>query len=86
MDAAQQAAAMELARAFREADRAVDLALHAEKPRGFFARVGGGGCRFAVYLGPDDLARGTVRVKNLAERTETEFALDALKTDPDAVA
>jgi histidyl-tRNA synthetase len=54
----------------------VDLALHAEKPKGFFARVGKGGIKEAAYVGPDDVAAGRVRVKDLAARTERELPLD----------
>jgi histidyl-tRNA synthetase len=75
MDDAQRAVAMCVARALRAAGANVDLGLHPEKPRHFFARVGGGGFRRAILIGPDDVARGTVRVKNLADRTETEQPL-----------
>ena len=82
MDAAQQADALALAQGLRNAGRPVDLALHADKPRAFFSRVGTGRFQHAIYLGPDDVARGVVRVKRLAERTEREIALSALVANP----
>ena len=56
----------------------MDLALHAEKPRQFFGRVGKGEFQKAVYVGPDDVARGTVRIKNLDDRTEEEKLLNEI--------
>ena len=56
----------------------VDLGLHAEKPKNFFARAGKGGVARAIYIGPDDIARGTVRIKNLADRAETETVIATL--------
>jgi histidyl-tRNA synthetase len=75
MDAAQRDTAIQLARAFRAAGARTDLALRPEKPKAFFGRTGKGGFRAAVYLGPDDLQRGAIRVKNLADRTETERSI-----------
>jgi histidyl-tRNA synthetase len=78
MDDAQRAMAITVARTLRSAGGAVDLGLHAEKPKHFFARAGKGGFKRAIYLGPDDLTRGTVRVKTLADRTEIEIPLAEL--------
>lgn len=78
MDDAQRTTAIRIAQARRRQGDRVELALHAEKPKNFFARVGKGGVRQAIYLGPDDLARGTARVKNLEARTETEAPLAQL--------
>ena len=62
--------ALRAARHLRQAGQTVDLALHPEKPKAFFGRVGRGGFREAIFLGPDDCARGTMRVKHLRDRTE----------------
>ncbi len=75
MEQSQHDAACRIACKMRANGQAVDLALHPEKPRHFFSRVGGGGFRKAVYIGPDDLERGSVRVKNLLDRTEEEKTL-----------
>ncbi|MBU4286363.1 MAG: histidine--tRNA ligase [Verrucomicrobia bacterium] len=78
MEDLQQAIAMRLAQAMRRAGQSVDVALHAEKPKQFFGRVGKGGFQKAVYVGPDDVARDTVRIKNLDDRTEEEKSLNDL--------
>jgi histidyl-tRNA synthetase len=75
MEDLQQAIAMRFAQALRRTGKSVDLALHAEKPKQFFGRAGKGGFQQAVYVGPDDVARGVVRIKNLADRTEQEKSL-----------
>ncbi len=84
MEELQREAAVRLAQALRRAGWTVDLALRAEKPRLFFGRAGAGGFQRAVYIGPDDVARGTVRVKQLATRAEEETALEDLLTSPPA--
>ncbi len=78
MEDAQRSAAIAIARSARQQGRNAESALHAEKPKSFFGRVGKGGVRRAIYLGPDDLARGTARVKNLEDRTEREHPLARL--------
>lgn len=75
MEEAQRLPALALARSLRADGHAVDLYLHPEKPKHFFGRVSKAGYRRAVFIGPDDVARRTVRVKNLADRTETESPL-----------
>ena len=70
----QRAAATRLAARLRAEGRAVDLRLRAQKAKAFFAHAGERGTH-AVYLGPDDLARGTARLKDLATREETEIPL-----------
>jgi histidyl-tRNA synthetase len=77
MDDAQRLVALRVARILRESGVNVDVGLHPEKPKAFFSRVGKSGFRRAILIGPDDLARGTVRIKNLSDRTETEMSLDA---------
>ncbi len=72
MEDAQRTAAITLAHRLRAAGSRVDLGLHAEKAKQFFARSGNGSCLNAVYIGPDDVARGVIRVKNMTDRTETE--------------
>ena len=44
--------------------------------------VGTGRFQYAIYLGPDDIARGVVRVKRLTDRTERELALAELGANP----
>jgi histidyl-tRNA synthetase len=75
MDEAQRLTAMQVARSLRATGVNVDLGLHPEKPKHFFARVGGSGFRRAILIGPDDVTKGSVRIKNLADRTEVEQPL-----------
>jgi histidyl-tRNA synthetase len=75
MEPAQQHAAIRLAAALRREGREVDLALRPEKAKHFFARVAKGGFREAAYLGPDDVAGGSARIKNLSDRAERIVAL-----------
>ena len=78
MDDAQRITAIRVARSMRQLGANVDLGLHPEKPKNFFGRVGKGGFRRAILIGPDDVTRGSVRVKNLADRIESEWALNSL--------
>jgi len=75
MQDAQRGAAIRLATALREEGQKVDLALAAEKAKRFFGRVGDGAFTEAIYIGPDDLEAGRVRVKNLTTREERELPL-----------
>lgn len=78
MDDAQRTTAVAVARHLRGAGLNADLGLHAEKPKHFFARVGKGGFKRAIYIGPDDVLRGSVRVKSLADRLEIEIPIAEL--------
>jgi histidyl-tRNA synthetase len=71
----QREAATRLARALREAGEAVDLMLARQKPKQFFSRASAGHAADAVFIGPDDVAKGTAKRKNLATREEREIAL-----------
>ena len=73
----QQEAALALAARLRAQGECVDLALRKQKPKQFFAHAGAGQCAKAVFLGPDDIAAGKARMKDLATRTETEISLGA---------
>ena len=75
MTADQSEAALKAARAQRESGETVDLALCPEKPKSFFGRVGKGSFRKALYIGPDDVAAGTARIKDLASGEQSEYPL-----------
>ena len=75
MDEAQRYSAIAQARVMRSEGLAVELSLHPEKPKNFFARVGKTGFRRAIYLGPDDIAKGSCRIKTRADRTEVELLI-----------
>ena len=71
----QREAALALAVRLRRGGETVDLALKAQKPKKFFAHAADRGAAKAVFIGPDDVERGTVRVKNLSTREESEMSL-----------
>lgn len=75
MTEAERPAALRTAAFLRGNQEKVDLALHPEKPKNFFSRVGRGGYAKAIYLGPDDVAREKVKVKDLTNRSEEEIPL-----------
>lgn len=77
----QLATAVSIATAMRNNGKPTDLALRPEKAKQFFARAGKNGFREAVYIGPDDVAKGTVRIKDLATRAEKEVPLRPLPAD-----
>ena len=74
MAEAQRGSALRLATNLRGQGLSVDLALAPQKPKNFFSRAATI-AQHAVFIGPDDLARGVVRSKNLATREETEIQL-----------
>ena len=71
----QRDAALALAAKLRAAGECVNLALRKAKPKQFFARAGASSCAKAVFLGPDDVAAGRAKLKDLATREETVLAL-----------
>ena len=71
----QRDAALAFAASLRRRGASVNLSLSAQKPKKFFSRAGQGGAEFAVFIGPDDVAAGEVRVKNLGTGEETREAL-----------
>lgn len=78
MQDGQRSVALALAAGLRRRGRKVDLGLSAEKARNFFSRAGKGVFKEAIYLGPDDVAAGTVRIKNLETREEREVPIEDL--------
>ncbi len=75
MQQEQQETAVRIAAALRRSSKRVEIALHAEKPKAFFKRAGRGAAPQAIYIGPDDIESGTVRIKTLADRSEEEVAI-----------
>ena len=82
MDDGQRTPAVKVAAALRRKGGIIDLATHAEKARAFFARVGNGDFSEAIYIGPDDLVGGTIRIKDLATRQERAVAVDDILRQP----
>ncbi len=75
MTADQQDTAMRIAAAKRRQGCRVDLALAPEKAKKFFQRCSQSAARQALYIGPDDIASGTMRIKTLADRSEETVPL-----------
>jgi histidyl-tRNA synthetase len=71
----QRDAALALAAKLRAQGEAVNLALRKAKPKQFFSRAGASSCAKAVFLGPDDVAAGQAKIKDLATREETAVVL-----------
>jgi len=71
----QREAAIRLAVRLRSEGTHVDLGLAPQKPKQFFSRAGSGSCQHAVFLGPDDIAKGIARMKDLTTRAEQEIRL-----------
>jgi len=71
----QRDAALALAAKLRQAGERVNLSLKAQKPKKFFSHADATGAAKAVFLGPDDVAKGVARMKDLATREESEVCL-----------
>jgi histidyl-tRNA synthetase len=70
MEPGQRLFAMRAATALRKSGHEVDLGLHAEKAKHFFSRSGKGDFSHGIYIGPDDVAQSSVRIKNMSDRSE----------------
>ncbi|MBP5544587.1 MAG: histidine--tRNA ligase [Kiritimatiellae bacterium] len=81
MTPAERDAAVSLAARLRSEGRSVDLSLSAQKPKAFFKAAGEGTASHAVFIGPDDVASGSARLKNLETREESAVALAPAQTD-----
>jgi len=75
MTDSERDAAVEVACALRKAGQSVDLATHTEKPKQFFSRADKKGFREAAYIGPDDVAAGSCRLKTMADGEERVMPL-----------
>ena len=71
----QRDAAVRLAAKLRAEGNRVDLALKAQKPKKFFSHADSSCAAKAVFLGPDDVAAGKARLKDMETREETEVCL-----------
>ncbi len=71
----QRDAALALAARLRAKGEYVNLSLRNQKPKQFFARASESTCAKAVFIGPDDVASGKAKMKDLATREQSEFDL-----------
>jgi len=81
MEDAQLITAVSIASAMRRKGTGIDLATRFEKPKNFFSRTGKAGFKQAIYIGPDDIASGNVKIKDLATRTEQIVPIAQLTED-----
>ncbi len=68
MTPAERDAAVALASKLRASGEPVDLCLLAQKPKHFFAKAGNSTALKAIYIGPDDIAKGSAQAKDLITR------------------
>ncbi len=78
MSADQQPEAIRIATGLRGKSKTVDLALSHAKPGKFFKKAGKSSARNAIYIGPDDIASGTVKIKDLRAQQETTHPIKEL--------
>ena len=71
----QRDAAVRLAAKLRAEGERVDLALKPQKPKKFFSHADSSNAAKAVFLGPDDVAKGVARMKDMQTRTESDLCL-----------
>ncbi len=72
----QRDAAVRLAARLRARGERVDLALREQKPKKFFSHADSSNAAQAVFLGPDDVARGIARMKDMETREERDVCLE----------
>ena len=53
----------------------MNLSLKSQKPKKFFSHAADSGAAAAVFVGPDDVERGVVRMKDMETREERELCL-----------
>ena len=75
MTDSERDAALKLASRLRREGESVNLSLRSQKPKKFFSKAGESGALKAVFIGPDDVASGVARMKDLETRQETELPL-----------
>ncbi len=71
----QRDTALALAADLRRIGKDVNLALHPQKPKKFFSHADSTNAAEAVYIGPDDAAKGVARLKDMTTREEKEICL-----------
>ena len=75
MTDSERESALRLAYRLRREGENVNLALHAQKPKKFFARSSESNAAKAIFIGPDDVTKGVARIKDLATRQEEPICL-----------
>ena len=74
----ERPAAIRLARALRRAGKTTELVLGTLKPKRVFADANKAGARHVYLIGPEERARGVVRIKDLATEKQWDEPLPSL--------
>ena len=78
----EKPSAIAVARRLREAGRRVELCLGRSKLKRVLGDADKAGAERVYLIGEDELSRGVVKVRNLAEKEEHEEALDQREAEP----
>jgi len=82
MQPEQRDTAVRVANALRQRGQSVAMALAPDrKAKRVFSQADRGGYRNAIYIGPDDVAAGAIRIKDLALREEETVRLEELVSE-----
>lgn len=71
--------ATQIAAAIRQQGQRVDLALKAEKAKKLFSRGNKIRAAHAIYIGPDEVAKGVFAVKNMQTRDSVDVTIDQIR-------
>lgn len=74
----QHTTAIAVAAALRRSGTHASVALSNEKAKTFFSRSSKEGYDEAIYIGPDDVENGTLRIKDMATREQREAAISEI--------
>lgn len=72
--------AFRIAKALREAGLSGDLDFEARSIKAQFRTANKTGARYVLVVGPDEMARGKVKIKNMQDSVEQEVTLDEART------
>ena len=75
LDESLRPAALRVARTLRAQGRAVEVVLGPARPKRILAEASRGGVERVFLIGPEEAARGKMRVRDLAAREEREVDL-----------
>jgi len=74
----QHLTALQITAALRRSGKKTEISLCPEKPKKFFSKAGKCAAAQAIYIGPDDIESGTIRIKNLADRSEEKAEINEI--------
>jgi histidyl-tRNA synthetase len=78
MTEAEHLTAVKITAALRRSGKKVEISLTPEKPKKFFSKAGKCEAKEAIYIGPDDIESGTIRIKNLKDRNEEKAEISEI--------